>query len=1323
MTGKKMERICIDFRLRADRYWTSFRSFLVRNREHLSLTDQGDPGEYYLGGVWPDGVPGSLIVSNVSFDDQHSTWLIRPPVEGPKASSFAAGRLAPAFTAYRRQARLVVNGFEVAPHVSPRPFEVLLSGLMFINPSDSYMEEGDLRFLEDLPRHRKITGERLRLWREYLDWKEKLAKLLQITLRYEGYALSENGRLRFSLTEKQNICALKRQVLNSELLAAPLIASESSDRWICKRYSRASFVEVGSVVLIEPVEEIGAEKAQSSHDGHAEEKVSVAIVLEPDEEDLEAIESGLQKIPDEGFLVSSIAGDIAPLNNQRRAIQRLLNGRGFAPHLGDYLFDIKNAAVPESRVDVFENQDSLVSLNTDQKRAVEKALAASDICLIQGPPGTGKTTAIAEICYRVAKEGGRVLVASQTNLAVDNVLSCLANRPEMRPLRIGKAERIEEEHQEFLEERVTERWFRGIRQDCEERLREREALVEKTVKVNRALSALQRILEDIDELRGRIHSLEQERGKHVSSRDTASEELRIATITAEECRRQLGSLADLKQWTNGLDSVVTQAEWFDNTPVARELIETANEVRKNLPKSDWGFPWPIDGEVLTASDALAELHWAQKVLAASQRTESPLREALSMCTEGRVRVTSESAKCLDELRTQKELLIDSENEEDALRLPEINRTIKRLEKEVWGRAGSNLGRAISDLFIGGVPDSLATLTSSLAPDTKWSKPLQSLLTFSSQLYTIVETVLKRGFANISDLAGNVEEELNLRVGELKEFISVSRMRIKEFDSSIGQLEDDLTVSREQLAERESRWAERWPDACPDLSESSVNTPLPDFRVLEARRNAVSRWSRGNVTAVEDHGRWSAIQDEWLHRIRNPSTGDMQGVQSLYVKHSNIIGITCNEAGRPSLFDNPGFEPFDVVIIDEVSKATPPELLMPMLLGRKTVLVGDHRQLPPMFRERESSFGEAAADGEIEAADFERFHRMVTSSLFRELFEQAPEELRESLFLQYRMHPQIMTVVNYFYEHKLIAGPGEDELGQMRQHGLQIRDERGGVFLEPHNHVLWVDSSRQWPQGNILEEQQRGTSKSNHLEVRLIAESLIRINAALKGLGYGPRCKNPVIAREVEVGLTLKEWVGEFLKSPLEDTLKDLYERKRIWLNQRIGKPDERICAGDELTVDPRMSVGVITFYGAQLRDIRQWIRTQNPHTLDALDLRTNTVDRFQGMERSILLVSLVRSRPFGRGGGHVKQYQRVNVALSRAQKLLIIVGAAETFKQAQIDLPPLTGGEPVQVPVYQRIHEYAEQIGGLIRAWELLPARERTGRKYRRHSNVGRTRT
>lgn len=86
---------------------------------------------------------------------------------------------------------------------------------------------------------------------------------------------------------------------------------------------------------------------------------------------------------------------------------------------------------------------------------------------------------------------------------------------------------------------------------------------------------------------------------------------------------------------------------------------------------------------------------------------------------------------------------------------------------------------------------------------------------------------------------------------------------------------------------------------------------------------------------------------------------------------------------------------------------------------------------------------------------------------------------------------------------------------------------------------------------------------------------------------------------------------------------------------------------------------MITFYGAQLRKIDE--RLQSKH-FPSLQITTGTVDRFQGMERPVVIVSMVRNNSRG-DVGFAKKPERVNVAFSRAQELLVIVGCHSLFTQ------------------------------------------------------------
>lgn len=60
------------------------------------------------------------------------------------------------------------------------------------------------------------------------------------------------------------------------------------------------------------------------------------------------------------------------------------------------------------------------------------------------------------------------------------------------------------------------------------------------------------------------------------------------------------------------------------------------------------------------------------------------------------------------------------------------------------------------------------------------------------------------------------------------------------------------------------------------------------------------------------------------------------------------------------------------------------------------------------------------------------------------------------------------------------------------------------------------------------------------------------------------------------------------------------------------------------------------------------------------DFRIDVVDRFQGMERNIVIVSTVRSNQYN-SIGFAKEIERINVAFSRARSLLIVIGNKDLF--------------------------------------------------------------
>jgi superfamily I DNA and/or RNA helicase len=337
----------------------------------------------------------------------------------------------------------------------------------------------------------------------------------------------------------------------------------------------------------------------------------------------------------------------------------------------------------------------------------------------------------------------------------------------------------------------------------------------------------------------------------------------------------------------------------------------------------------------------------------------------------------------------------------------------------------------------------------------------------------------------------------------------------------------------------------------------------------------------------------------------------------------VIGATCLETGKPDFINGTKFDArFDLSIVDEVSKATPPELLLPCLLGKRTILVGDHRQLPPVFRE--STFPEAIENGELNEREFESFKNMVTTSMFEVFYERADQSIKCGLCQQYRMHPQIMAAVNQFYaDSPLSAGGGDERLSEDKKHQYTLGSSNGKPWLEPGKHLVWVDSTYTHD-GKEVQDEKIGTSRLNEAEAMLCVH---------------------------------------LLKSLLAD----------------------------------ESTVALISLYRAQIQNIERLLRDEtDPKIRQFIENRSvNTVDQFQGSERDVVIVSLTRTDS-QLTGEFIKDFRRINVAISRAKKLLIIIGRRETFDSGMVDVPSECGRQYEAKPVYREIREIARSLGGYV---------------------------
>jgi hypothetical protein len=100
--------------------------------------------------------------------------------------------------------------------------------------------------------------------------------------------------------------------------------------------------------------------------------------------------------------------------------------------------------------------------------------------------------------------------------------------------------------------------------------------------------------------------------------------------------------------------------------------------------------------------------------------------------------------------------------------------------------------------------------------------------------------------------------------------------------------------------------------------------------------------------------------------------------------------------------------------------------------------------------------------------------------------------------------------------------------------------------------------------------------------------------------------------------------------------------------------------GRQRILDERLDVGIISPYRAQVQLLRQLVKKQEFFKPFRRLITVNTVDGFQGQERDIIVVSLVRSNDEGQIG-FLRDLRRMNVAITRARMKLIIIGDRRTM--------------------------------------------------------------
>ncbi|MBD7913047.1 serine/threonine-protein kinase [Clostridium cibarium] len=215
--------------------------------------------------------------------------------------------------------------------------------------------------------------------------------------------------------------------------------------------------------------------------------------------------------------------------------------------------------------------------------------------------------------------------------------------------------------------------------------------------------------------------------------------------------------------------------------------------------------------------------------------------------------------------------------------------------------------------------------------------------------------------------------------------------------------------------------------------------------------------------------------EWHRRL-----GKLDEFYDIYASKASIIASTC--LGMESKHVLNDIE-YDWVIVDEAARANALELLVSLTKGKRIVLVGDHRQLPPVVNielDRNRLEEKKIKQSELEI------------SLFQDLFEKLPDSSKSILNSQYRMHPQISKLIsNIFYP--------EIDINTI----LSENDRKHYLNWQP-KCIKWINTSKVkdcFEVSDILQ------SKKNPCEARAILKELENIESnyekkSKKGISVG-----------------------------------------------------------------------------------------------------------------------------------------------------------------------------------------------------------------------------
>lgn len=938
------------------------------------------------------------------------------------------------------------------------------------------------------------------------------------------------------------------------------------------------------------------------------------------------VQAELSRMGQELFVAYIASGDIALYTRGKTALDKLESGDVKNPYLAGLLIEPQKF---ENKFDFYNESNvefALKKLNPNQKQAIIKCLNSNSIFCLQGPPGTGKTQTITELVYQYNKMGKKVLLSSQTHIAIDNVIERLPKELNILPLRLVRDR--SKANAQYLPEKLLDNLYnaayskyKGKIDDYDNYEKNINQLL-RTFEDNKArFENIEKRLVAVKNAEFEINNITQQLSKLRSDENTLNSEMK-------EVKNQLILFSEYVRTKLHFEAVLSE---FVYEPIITEINKLAK--KHNIEPQDDFYNYAIAFKRIAGKARIGHL---QKLLQGKEKPKE-LEE-----------LEKDIAEIASAIQTMEKLKQDT----TALH-SEISKKLQK--KKELERQNESSGTIILNLN----NEKFHFTSNQISnPKQRIEKELQEIETFVDEWKGILwMTFSESEHDKLKDKNDALQTKLTKIEDEIKQISTASantEQKIEEMNTPIksereklGEYFNEFYLDKLNGAALPETEKEKFDEIKKYIDAEKIKFKQfkSDFTKLQPIYESLSNY-------LEKREEFIKPQRARFTKTLLKNNANVYGItctSSPYFKSSTMVGANDNRNKGKTNTENIEVDDvdirkidFDVVIIDEVSKATPIEMLIPIIYGKSVILVGDQRQLPPIFKYRDSmfeGFDEQSKIRMLQGRTLLDYKEMVEHSLFEEIYNKLKFN-KAMLTQQYRFNEDIMNCVNVFYDNKLQLGAGKEQNNKKRHYlDVSITNHKGGqtpIFVR-NNHTYWFDSHL-WNDRSVAfaEIKEGETSYRNLLEVKITIELLFLLDK-----GYGDLKKN---------------------------------------------NPEEYKMASGE---GDKPSVAVISMYGKHISSIRQELqaRKMKVKSFENITLDISTVDNYQGKEQDIVIVNMVANNKARRPGEFLQKFNRINVAISRSRTMLIMVGSSNFYNDISINVPRMEDGKENMINAYYRIYD------------------------------------